>query len=138
MNNEERKDIEDKINDAMAQIVSDTAGELRTENDRSSGQRSARPSKSARPRKISYVPIDESEFDPIVLPEKKKHKGLKVTGLIAAMVLVAAGCAYAGCLIITPITFLKGQQSTESTVRIKQLTRLSRKSPLRWQAIPLR
>lgn len=96
MNNEERKDIEDKINDAMAQIVSDTAGELRTENDRSSGQRSARPSKSARPRKISYVPIDESEFDPIVLPEKKKHKGLKVTGLIAAMVLVAAGCAYAG------------------------------------------
>lgn len=96
MNNEERKDIEDKINDAMAQIVSDTAGEIRTENDRSSRQRSARPLKSARPSKISYVPIDESEFDPIVLPEKKKHKGLKVTGLIAAMVLVAAGCAYAG------------------------------------------
>ena len=79
MNNEERKDIEEMVNDAMAQIVSDTAGELRTENDRSSGQRSARPSKSARPRKISYVPIDESEFDPIVLPENKKHKGLKVT-----------------------------------------------------------
>lgn len=138
MNNEERKDIEDKINDAMAQIVSDTAAELRTENDRSSGQRSARPSKSARPRKISYVPIDESEFDPIVLPEKKKHKGLKVTGLIAAMVLVAAGCAYAGVSYYYTNHFLKGQQSTESTVRIKQLTRLSRKSPLRWQAIPLR
>ena len=65
--------------------------------------RSGRPSgngtvtsKSARPKKISYVPIDESEFAPIVLPKKKKHKALRVTGMIAAMVLVAAGCAYAG------------------------------------------
>ena len=96
MNNEERKDIEDKINDAMAQIISDTVGEAQAESGRSGGKRSARPPKSARPRKITYVPINESEFDPIVLPEKKKHKGLKVTGLIAAMVLVAAGCAYAG------------------------------------------
>ena len=42
------------------------------------------------------MPIDESEFAPIVLPKKKKHKALRVTGMIAAMVLVAAGCAYAG------------------------------------------
>ena len=33
-------------------------------------------SKSARPKKISYVPIDESEFAPIVLPKKKKRKCL--------------------------------------------------------------
>lgn len=140
MSNEEKKDIEDKINDAMAKIVSDTVGDVQpekksdssashvtTENSKSAGHsksarpsnvshaRSARPSggsgtsrsgrpsgngtvtsKSARPKKISYVPIDESEFAPIVLPKKKKHKALRVTGMIAAMVLVAAGCAYAG------------------------------------------
>lgn len=140
MSNEENKDIEDKINDAMAKIVSDTVGDVQpekksdpsashvtAENSKSAGHsksarpsnvshaRSARPSggsgtsrsgrpsgngtvtsKSARPKKISYVPIDESEFAPIVLPKKKKHKALRVTGMIAAMVLVAAGCAYAG------------------------------------------
>ena len=140
MSNEEKRDIEDKINDAMAKIVSDTAGDAQpekksdasashvtAENSKSAGHsksarpsnvshaRSARPSggsgtsrsgrpsgngtvtsKSARPKKISYVPIDESEFAPIVLPKKKKHKALRVTGMIAAMVLVAAGCAYAG------------------------------------------
>ena len=140
MSNEEKRDIEDKINDAMAKIVSDTVGDVQpekksdpsashvtAENSKSAGHsksarpsnvshaRSARPSggsgtsrsgrpsgngtvtsKSARPKKISYVPIDESEFAPIVLPKKKKHKALRVTGMIAAMVLVAAGCAYAG------------------------------------------
>ena len=140
MSNEEKRDIEDKINDAMAKIVSDTVGDAQpekksdpsashvtAENSKSAGHsksarpsnvshaRSARPSggsgtsrsgrpsgngtvtsKSARPKKISYVPIDESEFAPIVLPKKKKHKALRVTGMIAAMVLVAAGCAYAG------------------------------------------
>ena len=104
MSNEEKRDIEDKINDAMAKIVSDTAGDAQPEkkSDASASQKSARPSKSARPyksarpKKITYVPIDESEFAPIVLPQKKKHKALKVTGMIAAMVLVAAGCAYAG------------------------------------------
>ena len=140
MSNEEKKDIEDKINDAMAKIVSDTVGDVQpekksdpsashvtAENSKSAGHsksarpsnvshaRSARPSggsgtsrsgrpsgngtvtsKSARPKKISYVPIDESEFAPIVLTKKKKHKALRVTGMIAAMVLVAAGCAYAG------------------------------------------
>ena len=137
MSNEEKKDIEDKINDAMAKIVSDTVGDVQpekksdpsashvtAENSKSAGHsksarpsnvshaRSARPSggsgtsrsgrpsgngtvtsKSARPKKISYVPIDESEFAPIVLPKKKKHKALRVTGMIAAMVLVA-GVSY--------------------------------------------
>ena len=95
MSNDEKRDIEDRINDAMAKIVSDTAGEPQPENknNRSAAHKSARPSKSARPRKITYVPIDESEFEPIVIPEKKKHKALKVTGMIAAMVLVVAGCA---------------------------------------------
>ena len=88
MSNDEKRDIEDRINDAMAKIVSDTAGEPQPENknNRSAAHKSARPSKSARPRKITYVPIDESEFEPIVIPEKKKHKALKVTGMIAAMV----------------------------------------------------
>ena len=152
MSNEEKKDIEDKINDAMAKIVSDTVGDVQpekksdpsashvtAENSKSAGHsksarpsnvshaRSARPSggsgtsrsgrpsgngtvtsKSARPKKISYVPIDESEFAPIVLPKKKKHKALRVTGMIAAMVLVAAGCAYAGVSYYYTNHFFKG------------------------------
>jgi len=98
MSNEEKKDIEDKINRAMDKIVSDTVGDACNERgaDPSPSRRSSRASKSARPRKIRYVPIDESEFEPVVLPEKKKHKGLKAAGLVAAMAVVVAGCAYAG------------------------------------------
>ena len=161
MSNEEKKDIEDKINDAMAKIVSDTVGDVQpekksdpsashvtAENSKSAGHsksarpsnvshaRSARPSggsgtsrsgrpsgngtvtsKSARPKKISYVPIDESEFAPIVLPKKKKHKALRVTGMIAAMVLVAAGCAYAGVSYYYTNHFFEG--TMELTVPIK-------------------
>lgn len=110
MSNDEKRDIEDRINDAMAKIVSDTAGEPQPENknNRSTAHKSARPSKSARPRKITYVPIDESEFEPIVIPEKKKHKALKVTGMIAAMVLVVAGCAYAGVSYYYTSHFFEG------------------------------
>lgn len=110
MSNDEKRDIEDRINDAMAKIVSDTAGEPQPENknNRLAAHKSARPSKSARPRKITYVPIDESEFEPIVIPEKKKHKALKVTGMIAAMVLVVAGCAYAGVSYYYTSHFFEG------------------------------
>ena len=110
MSNDEKRDIEDRINDAMAKIVSDTVGEPQPENkkNRSAAHKSARPSKSARPRKITYVPIDESEFEPIVIPEKKKHKALKVTGMIAAMVLVVAGCAYAGVSYYYTSHFFEG------------------------------
>ena len=51
---------------------------------------------------------DESEFEPIVIPEKKKHKALKVTGMIAAMVLVVAGCAYAGVSYYYTSHFFEG------------------------------
>lgn len=112
MSNDEKRDIEDRINDAMAQIVSDTVGdaqtEKRTDNRSAAAHKSARPSKSARPRKITYVPIDESEFEPIVIPEKKKHKALKVTGLIAAMALVVVGCAYAGVSYYYTNHFFRG------------------------------
>ena len=112
MSNDEKIDIEDRIDDAMAQIVSDTVGdaqtEKRTDNRSAAAHKSARPSKSARPRKITYVPIDESEFEPIVIPEKKKHKALKVTGLIAAMALVVAGCAYAGVSYYYTNHFFRG------------------------------
>ena len=54
-----------------------------------------RANKSARPTKISYVPISEEELDEkITLIPKKKHKGLKVTGIVAAILAVTAGCAY--------------------------------------------
>ena len=140
MSNDEKRDIEDRINDAMAKIVSDTAGEPQPENknNRSAAHKSARPSKSARPRKITYVPIDESEFEPIVIPEKKKHKALKVTGMIAAMVLVVAGCAYAGVSYYYTSHFFEAQRLTGSTAPTGLHMRLSRRSQKKWKAIPSR
>ena len=52
--------------------------------------------KSARPKPVAYVPIDDDEMIVPEIPAKKKHKGLKITGVAALMVLVAAGSAYAG------------------------------------------
>lgn len=52
--------------------------------------------KSARPRPVVYVPIDEEEMKIPEMPSGKKHKGLKVTGVAALMLLISAGCAYAG------------------------------------------
>ena len=63
-------------------------------------KKSARPSpkpaaRSARPTKISYVPITDEELDEKIIPvPRKKHKGLKVTGIVAAILAVTAGCAY--------------------------------------------
>ena len=65
-----------------------------------SSRKSAKPSqksapRSARPTKISYVPISDEELDEKIIPiPKKKHKGLKVTGIVAAILAVTAGCAY--------------------------------------------
>ena len=52
-------------------------------------------SKSARPQPVKYVPIDDID-EKLAIPfgKKKKHKGLKIAGIAAAMVIVAAGCAY--------------------------------------------
>ena len=65
-----------------------------------SSKKGAKPSpksapRSARPTKIAYVPISDEELDEKIIPiPKKKHKGLKVTGIIAAILAVTAGCAY--------------------------------------------
>ena len=51
--------------------------------------------RSARPTKIAYVPISDEELDEQIVPiQKKKHKGLKVTGIVAAMLAVTAACGY--------------------------------------------
>ena len=63
MSNEEKKDIEDKINDAMAKIVSDTVGDVQPEkkSDPSASHvtaensKSAGHSKSARPSNVSHA-----------------------------------------------------------------------------------
>ena len=80
--------------------------------------------KSARPRKITYVPIGDEELENTVLPVKKKHKGLKITGIAVAMLAVTAGCAYAGISYY----YLRELQSTEWTVPEKLLMRQSRRS----------
>lgn len=75
-----------------------------------SGQKQSSGVKSARPKPISYVPVDMEDDDlPIpVRPVKKKHKGLKVTGIVAAMVVVAAGTAYAGVSYYYTDKFFQG------------------------------
>lgn len=111
-------DIQDKIDAAMEQIVADTAGAVEKdakaeENMAPSGKLSEEPEKeiqlpfttasstsrkkSARPRPITYVPLEEGEMEIPPVPEKRKsHKGLKVTGIVLAILAVTAGCAYAG------------------------------------------
>lgn len=64
--------------------------------------------KSARPRKITYVPIGDEELENTVLPERKKHKGLKITGIAVAMLAVTAGCVYAGISYYYSDRFFEG------------------------------
>ncbi len=63
---------------------------------RKSAEQSPKPAaRSARPAKISYVPISDEELEEKVIPiSRKKHKGLKITGIVAAILAVTAGCAY--------------------------------------------
>lgn len=66
--------------------------------------------KSARPQPVKYVPMDDIEEKLALLPEnkRKKHKGLKITGLVAAMAVVVAGCAYAGMSYYYSDRFFEG------------------------------
>lgn len=66
--------------------------------------------KSARPQPVKYVPMDDIEEKLALLPEnkRKKHKGLKITGLAAAMAVAVAGCAYAGMTYYYSDRFFEG------------------------------
>ena len=68
--------------------------------------------RSARPKKIAYVPITDEDLDSAIVPRKhkKKHKGLKVTGIVAAMMIVSAGCAYAAVSYYYSNHFFRGTQ----------------------------
>lgn len=75
------------------------------------GQKPDRPHrlrKSARPRPITYVPMDDEEFVPFEPPVKKKHKGIKVAGIAAGMLLAAAGTVYAGITYYYSDKFFEG------------------------------
>lgn len=82
----------------------------RREKKESTQKQSAHPaSRSARPTKIAYVPISEEELDEKIVPiQKKKHKGLKVTGIIAAILAVTAGCAYGAVTYYYADRFFEG------------------------------
>ena len=88
------------------------SGRKRSRRDKkeSTQKQSARPaSRSARPTKIAYVPISEEELDEKIVPiQKKKHKGLKVTGIIAAILAVTAGCAYGAVTYYYADRFFEG------------------------------
>lgn len=69
---------------------------------------SHRSRKSARPRPIAYVPMDEEDFVPFEPPKKRSYKGLKVTGIAALMLAAAAGTAYAGITYYYSDKFFEG------------------------------
>lgn len=65
--------------------------------------------KSARPVSSGYEVLDESAFGDFGGEKvKKKHKGLKITGLVLAMLAVTAGCAYAGVSYYYSDKFFEG------------------------------
>lgn len=65
--------------------------------------------KSARPKKITYVPISDEELEPAVFPaKKKKFKGLKVAGLVVAMMAGAVVCAYGAVTYYYSDRFFEG------------------------------
>lgn len=121
--------FEDKIEAAMSEIIADTVDTSKlhpvTADKRpprtkgvvqEEAQKSAKPqntsaprkTKSARPKPVAYVPIDDDEMQIPVINPRKKHKGLKVTGIVAAMLVVAAGCAYAGVSYYYSDKFFEG------------------------------
>ncbi|MGO4947925.1 L,D-transpeptidase family protein [Blautia sp. Sow4_E7] len=93
---EEYEDAEEEAEETGEESASDKELQVELIPPHSHQNRSARrANKSARPTKISYVPISEEELDEKITPiPKKKHKGLKVTGIVAAILAVTAGCAY--------------------------------------------
>ena len=69
--------------------------------------------KSARPKPVLYVPMDDiDEAMPLPSEGKKKrrgkHKGLKIAGMAAAIAVVAAGAAYGGVSYYYSDHFFKG------------------------------
>lgn len=130
MSDEEKKEtgqaggsgIEEKIDAAMARITDETVetpekkADIPDEQPRrtvqsqnTSAQNANKTSrKSARPRPITYVPIEEEDLAPFQPPVRKKHKGLKITGIAAAMLFVTAGCAYAGMTYYYSDKFFQG------------------------------
>ncbi len=104
-------DFENRISMAMEKIVRDAMNDSRDaeeEEDFGREEESAgaqeesreasprRQNRNARPGQFSYVPISDGEMELPVSRPKKKHKVLKITGIAAAMLVVTAGCAYAG------------------------------------------
>lgn len=115
-------DLEEKIDAVMSRIVDETVEMPEEKKDipdeqpkqtvqpqKTSAQNTNGSSrKSARPRPITYVPIEEEDLAPYQPPVKNKHKGLKITGIAAAMLLVTAGCAYAGMSYYYSDKFFEG------------------------------
>ena len=92
-----------------------------------SKETTGRRHKSARPGRISYVPINDEDLAPYEPPVRKKHKGLKITGIAVAMVIVSTGAAYAGMSYYYSENSLKEHRSMVLTVRVKLLMRQNRR-----------
>lgn len=99
-------EFQDKVDAAMEQITVDTPEE---KEETPVTPAPPRKRKSARPRPITYVPLEEGEMEVPPIPEpKKKHKVLKSTGIVLAILAVAAGCTYAGICYYYSDKFFEG------------------------------
>lgn len=81
-----------------------------TEEEESPPASSRSKNKSARPSPVVYVPMDDLDEEMPLPAEKgkKKHKGLKITGLLLLLLIVLAGCAYAGVSYYYADRFFEG------------------------------
>ena len=84
-----------------------------------STETTGRRHKSARPGRISYVPINDEDLAPYEPPVRKKYKGLKITGIAVAMVIVRPEPHMQVCHIIIRINSLKEHRSMVLTVQVK-------------------
>lgn len=67
-------------------------------------------SRSARPKPVAYVSMDEDDNEMCmpVMPRQKKRKGLKITGLLFSMFFAAVICAYAAISYYYSDKFFQG------------------------------
>lgn len=118
-------DLEDKISLAMEKIVQDAMGgsmdedeevedtashrgDSGKEEEREEAHSERRQNRRARPDQFAYVPVEDGEMPVPGRKSGKKHKGLRITGIVAAMLVVAAGCAYAGVSYYYADKFFEG------------------------------
>ncbi len=114
---DEDDDFEDKISIAMEKIIQDAMKDsMDSEEDRGpqqqeepQGREPRRDNRNARPGRYPNVPVEPREMElPPQQKKKKKFKGLKTAGIVAAMFAVIVGTGYAAVSYYYADKFFEG------------------------------